>query len=366
MLEIIVPCARGLEGLVRAELESLGVERCQEQPGAVRGAGSWPEVRRVNRWSRCGRRVLVGLADWPAVDAAMLAGGLRDVVRRDPGIREVLAPERSLSVHASASRSRLRDGRAIAGIVREAIGEAQEVAFGRRAAVEPHGADLPLRVRIHKDLATLLLDTSGWPLDGRRGPEEPGEPRRTVCAALLAASGWDGVGDVVDPFAGDGRVLEEVADALAERPPGRRELWPWQGLAGEGEVATGGAPRGALPDGLTLHAGSVDQREVRTLRSWAQQEGLPVRARHTHLDQLAAPSEAGLVISAPGSLSPKRWGQLGTALKHRFPGWRAALLCPGDAWKTLALKPSRTLRVKDGELDATIVALELWAGRKDW
>lgn len=105
---------------------------------------------------------------------------------------------------------------------------------------------------------------------------------------------------------------------------------------------------------------------VGALRSWAQQEGLPVRARHTHLDQLAAPGEAGLVISAPGSLSPKRWGQLGTALKHRFPGWRAALLCPGDAWKTLALKPKRTLRVKDGELEATIVVLELWAGRKDW
>ncbi len=370
MIELIVPCASGLEPLVRAELESLGAERCTEQPGSVRAAGTWEVVWAANLGMRCGRRVLVGLADWPAFDAESLAGGLTDLLRRDPGLRALLPPDRSLAVHGSASASRLKDGRAISGIVRTALREAQRATTGRESAVAPRDPDLPLRVRVHQNHATLLLDTSGRALDARGGmPERRGGPRSTVCAALFTAAEWDGRGALCDPFAGDGRVLDEALAACEGWVPGRRrEAWPFQGFSSWDEDAFRRVePPRAVAPGVMLYAGDPDQRKVRVLRDWGWEVGVDrrLRCRHTSLPQLASPEETGLLVSAPPvGGHPDDWADLGEALKHRFPGWTAALLCRDGGERHLGLRPRRSFRVRDGELQGTIVVLDLWVGKR--
>ncbi|MCO4773387.1 MAG: hypothetical protein KDA24_25365 [Deltaproteobacteria bacterium] len=369
MLEIIVPCARGLEALVREEIEALGGERCSAQPGAVRGAGTWETVWRANLFLRCGRRVLVGLADWPAWNGASLGDGLVDLLRSDPGLRQILSPDRSVSVHGSASASRLEDGRAIADIVGEALRGEQRRRAGRESAPSSDAADLPLRVRVHGDHATLLLDTSGRPLDARgTAAEGPGHPRATVCAALFAAASWDGTGALCDPFAGDGRVLEEALAACEGWAPGRRRRrWPFEALSSwDPDAFAGlGAPAPHAP-GVSLYGGDPDQRSVRALRGWGDALGVGrrLRSRHTQLTHLGAPEDRGLVVTAPpaGGTS-EDWSALGEVLKHRFVGWTAAVLCVDGGERHLGLRPRRSLKVRDGDLEGTIVVLDLWAGR---
>jgi 23S rRNA G2445 N2-methylase RlmL len=369
ILELIVPCAGGLEPLVRAELEALGARDPVELAGAVRAGGTWETVWRANLGLRCGRRVLVGLADWDAWNAATLRDGLIERLRADPGLRDLLRPDRSIALHGSVSASRLADGRAVAGIVRGAILAAQSSATGTESRVLPAGADVPLRVRVHRDVATLLLDTSGWPLDQRGARERADAPRATVCAALFAAAEWDGDGPLLDPFAGDGRVLEEALAACEGSAPGaRRERWPFQQLRSFDPSRFRALPPPApVAPGVALHPGDPNQRVVQALRSWATALDVADRARcrHTHLSQLTAPAVHGLLVSAPpADLPQERWEQLGEALKHRFPGWTAALLCQGGGEKRLGLRPRRTVKVRDGGMDGTIVVLDLWAGRK--
>jgi len=372
MLDLAVPCARGLEPLVVAELEALGAERVEIEAGSVRAAGTWETVWRANLGLRVGRRVLVSLLDWAAPTAGTLEDGLIEGVSRDPGLRELLSPDRTLAVHGASSRSRLNDARAVGGMTREALRRAQREWSGRSSPVAPRGPDLPLRVRVFKDVATLSLDTSGAALDGRGGMEERrGAPRATVCAALVAAAEWDGVGPLCDPFAGDGRVLEEAVAACEGWSPGRRRArWPFEALhsfdrARFGEVRDEAAA--GLAPGCMVYAGDPNQRHVRDLRGWARGLGIDgrMRARHTEPGQLAAPEERGLLVTAPPpGASPAQWGALGEALKHRFVGWTAALLCRDGGERHLGLRPRRKLVVRDGDLRGVIVVLDLWVGRR--
>jgi len=371
MLELLVSCARGVEGLVVGELVALGAERCEEGRGVVRCAGTWETVWRANLSLRCGRRVLVGLADWDAFDMESLREGLVRHVGRDAGLQDLLRPDRSIAIHATTSSSRLKDGRAVAGAARTALRAVQQRRTSAQSPIASHDPDLPLRVRVHRDRATLLLDTSGRPLDARGdGGERRDSPRATICAALTVAAGWDGEGELLDPYADDGRVMEEaVAVAEGWAPGGERTRWPFQALRSFDRRAFDRleTPRPAMP-GVMVHVGDPSQSRVRALRTWAAELGIEkrCRSRHTHLSQLTAPQARGLLVSAPPSdLSGERWAQLGEALKHRFPGWTAALLCQGGGEKHLGLRPRVALRVRDGRLDATIVVLDLWAGRRD-
>lgn len=372
MLDLAVPCARGLEPLVVAELEALGAERCVIEAGAVRAAGTWETVWRANLGLRLGRRVLVSLLDWAAPTAAALEDGLIDGVSRDPGLRELLSPDRTVAVHGASSRSRLNDPRAIGGMVREALRRAQRGWAGRSSPVAPRGPDLPLRVRVFKDVATLLIDTSGAALDARGGMDERrGSPRATVCAALFAAAEWDGEGGVCDPFAGDGRVLEEAVAACEGWMPGRsRHVWPFERLNSFDPERFAELRDGALDPvapGCMLWAGDPNQRYVRDLRGWARGLGVDGRMRSRHTDplHLAAPADRGLLVTAPPpGASPAQWGALGEALKHRFPNWTAVLLCREGWERHLGLRPRRKLVVRDGDLRGVIVVLDLWVGRR--
>lgn len=371
MLDLLVSCARGVEGLVENELDALGAEQCEQSPGVVRCAGTWETVWRANLALRCGRRVLVGLADWDAFDGESLRAGFLRRIGNDVGLQDLLRPDRSIAVHGTTSSSRLKDGRAVAGIVRSALHEFQKRCGNAQSSVAPNEPDLPLRIRVHRDRATLLLDTSGRPLDARGSDgERRGLPRATVCAALMAAACWDGQGALLDPYADDGRVLEEaVAVAEGWSPGARRARWPFQGLSSFDRAAFSRLerPTPAAP-GVMVHAGDPSQPRVRALRGWATDLGIEkrCRSRHTHISQLSAPEATGLMISAPPpDLDAEGWAQVGEALKHRFPGWTAALLCQGGGEKHLGLRPRRALRVRDGQLDGTIVVLDLWAGRRN-
>ena len=146
-------------------------------------------------------------------------------------LADLLTPDRTFAVAATSSGSRLRDTRWIALKVKDAIADAQRARFRRRADVDPRQPDVPLRVWLHDDRATLLLDSSREPLDRRGYRKVSGMAplREQLAAALVLASGWDGEGPVVDPMCGTGTLLIEAAWIALDRAPGAlRESWVFE------------------------------------------------------------------------------------------------------------------------------------------
>ena len=256
--------------------------------------------------------------------------------------------------------------------VKDGLVDAQRERFGRRADVDRRDPVLPLRLRLSGDEATLLLDSSGEPLD-RRGYRvvSRGAPvREQLAAAAVLASGWDGSGPVVDPMCGTGTLLAEAAAVALGLPPGRlRESWAFTRFPGFEPRRFAAIRRAPLPrprpHSCTATIGSPRRSAAAANLARA---GLRERTQLSTGDAFAftPPSGPGLVLVNPPygerlAEEPTQWRRLGDLLKQRFRGWKAAVLA-GDAGlgKHLGLRPRRRLPVRNGPLPMRILLLDLY------
>lgn len=332
----MVTCAFGLEGLLQAELIRLGLERPERSDGSVSGAGDWSLVRRANLGLRTGRRVLVDLADWWAHDLRALYEGAADLVERDPGIAALLDPSLSFGVYATTSDSDIRSPGAASDAVVDGLLAGQRARGGRLSRVVRRGADLPLRIRVHRNQAILLLDTSGAALDDRPGRAEV-PVRNTVAGALAEVAGPRDV--VFDPWPEESNALDEWFERAGRRGPNvDRAHWPFERLPGH-DAATFARERAALRGAPP---------SARVLETWEDVRGV----------------EGGLLIGCPPEhWESGRWQAFGARIRRELRGWRVVVLARGrDGERGLRLKPGVRRRISDGRTHGTIVGLDLWSG----
>jgi putative N6-adenine-specific DNA methylase len=373
----VVTCALGLEELLRAELDGLGHRELFLGRGAVSLDGTWSDVWRLNVWLRTANRVLVELGGWRVDSPEAITRGAHRLVAEDRhwgGVesRELFDPARSLAVRASASRSTILDVRKIALETKDGIVDAQRERFGRRSSVERKSPDLPLRVLLDRDRATLLLDTSREPLDRRGYRKETVEApvREQLGAACILASGWDGKGPVVDPMCGSGTLLIEAGWIAEGRPPGAlRRRWMFDRLPGFDRTAFERMKR-FVPKRRDLELIGVDTSGL-ALRAARGNLAVAGLARFATLHRTDAftfepPPGPGLVAINPAygerlEEAPEQWKRLGDLLKQRYKGWRAVVLAGDEArGKWIGLRPSKRIPVRNGPLDARILVFELY------
>ena len=381
----IATCARGLEEILEREAAEAGLTLDGRDTGGIAFRGDESAGVRANWRLRTANRVLLELASWPAGDDEALYRGARDLVAPAAGAgaaalpaalapAELLRPERTFAITATTSRSTLRDTRWIALRVKDGIVDAQRERYGRRASVARERPDLALRVRVRDDRATLLLDTSGEPLD-RRGyrVETTAAPvREQLAAAAILASGWRGGGPVVDPMCGSGTLLAEAGALALGLPPNRlRSEWAFERLPGFERALFERVRAEALPcpgPDVRLHGIDRDPAAVAAAARNLAAAGLTEHATLRVGDAFASepPPGPGLLAVNPPygerlEEAADQWRRLGDLLKQRYRGWRAVVLAGGaDHGKHLGLKPVRRLPVWNGPLEARILILDLW------
>jgi 23S rRNA G2445 N2-methylase RlmL len=414
-LALVATCASGLEEILDGELDALGVAARERQRGAVRFAGGWRDCWRANWRLRTANRVLIELASWPAADGAALAAGARALAAGQiagrtagrtsgtaasadsaPGVESaapgvdlaaLLHPDRSFAIQATATASRIRDTRWAALSAKDGLVDGQRDRWGRRADVDRESPELQLRLRLHRDQATLLLDTSGEPLDrrGYRVLSTTAPAREPLAAACILAAGWDGRGAVVDPMCGSGTLLVEAGWVALGIPPGRLRqarqpedggtAWAFERLPGFDPAAFAEVRTEPLPapgPGVRLVGNDRSAEALRAARANLERAGLQQRAQLTRGEAADCRPPAGrglspglVVINPPygerAATDAGHWRELGSLLKHHFQGWRAAVRAGGEGLgKHIGLRPRRRLPVKNGPLDARILIFDLF------
>jgi putative N6-adenine-specific DNA methylase len=383
-VNLVATCGAGLEELLEAELASLGASEIERQRGAVAFRGGWDDCWRANWRLRTANRVLVELGRWDARDGAELAAGARALLASggprqadpsglDPGT--LLHPDRSFAVQATASASRIRDTRWAALSLKDGLVDGQRDRWGRRADVDRSEPDLHLRLRLHEDRATLLLDTSGEPLDrrGYRMVTTVAPVREQLAAACILASGWDGHGPVVDPMCGSGTLLVEAAWIALGRAPGHlRPGWAFERLPGFDPgrfAAIREEPIPAPGPEVRLFGNDLSEEALRAARANLERAGLADRSTLIRggAAEVSPPSgPAGLVAVNPPygervRADAAQWRALGDLLKREFKGWRAVVLAGGaDRGKQIGLKPRRRIPVWNGPIEARILLFDLY------
>lgn len=379
-MNLVATCALGLEELLAAEVAALGHPEPRTEPGAVRFFGRWPDVWRANLRLRTANRVLVELGHFPGGSGGELTTGARRLVERDAdldgvALSHLLHPNATLALKASSTHSQERDVRFIALKVKDGLVDGQRRRYGRRASVDRAEPDVPLRVFLRSDRATLLVDTSGTSLDrrGYRVSTTDAPLREQLAAALVLASGWDGQGPVYDPMCGSGTLLIEAGWYALGWPSGAlRESWAFERFPG----FDGDALRRILRE--PLPALNPDVRLFGVDRNPGALVAARANLKAAHLEDRASlergdayeleppPGGPGLLIVNPPhgerlGVEADSWRRFGDLLKKRFAGWRAAILAGGgDLGKSLGLRPKRRYPIKNGDLDAKILIVDLF------
>ncbi|RPH56210.1 RNA methyltransferase, partial [bacterium] len=292
MLGLVATCALGTEEILETEIAGLGIRDVQgieREKGAVSFTGSWADCWRANWRLRTANRVLVELGTWEAADGPALAAGARALAsgRGDFGVRRggvdlsaLLHPDRSFSLQATSTASEVRDTRWALLSAKDGLVDGQRDRWGRRSDIDRQDPDIPLRLRLHQNRATLLLDTSGEPLDrrGYRAVTTAAPVREQLAAACVLAAGWDGRGPVVDPMCGSGTLLIEAAwIALGLAPGHLRRFWAFQRFPGYDADAFARIRREPLPapgPGVRLYGNDRSGEAIAAARANLQRAGL--------------------------------------------------------------------------------------------
>ncbi len=215
-LQYVATCLFGLEKTLGEELDGIGARRTETMDGRVFFEGDSHTLARANLSLRCAERVFLLLGRFPADSFDGLFEGTKALPWEDWIGRNDAFP-----VKGHAIKSRLHSLPDCQSIVKKAVVERLAGAYGQKWFAEV-GVKYQIEFFIFRDIAYLMIDTTGTPLH-KRGyrPESGDAPLRETLAAAMALNARPRP-DVLfwDPMCGSGTIAIEAAMILSNRAPG--------------------------------------------------------------------------------------------------------------------------------------------------
>ena len=199
--------ARGLDELVRAELEELGAGDIEAAGGGLHFRSDAAGLYRVNYYSRLVSRVLAPLASFTCLSEQALYDAARAL-----DWQALFAVEQTFAVFANVWESRMAHSHYAALRLKDAIADHFRDRCGRRPDVDTERPDTWINLSIRQDRAVVSLDTSNGSLHrrGYRVQSVAAPLQETLAAAMVRLSGWQGERPLVDPMCGSGTILAEA------------------------------------------------------------------------------------------------------------------------------------------------------------
>ena len=282
-LQIFLPCAAGVEELLRSEVAAVTQRLAadvRQQRGGVSLEAAWRDVQLLNLHSRLAQRVLVQLFHAQYRNEQDLYRVASEVAW------EIwFTPRQSIKVEVTAQHSPLTSLNFAALKIKDAVCDRfRAKAGGVRPDVNTQWPDVRIHAHLTTDEVFLYIDTSGEALFKRGWREDKGEAplKETLAAALICASGWPQHTDLplYDPCCGSGTIAIEAAQMACNIAPGmlRRfafeKMLPFQSHVWEGiRMEAQRAQRPAGP-AVTVYGSDVAHRMVDFAQRNAQRAGV--------------------------------------------------------------------------------------------
>ncbi len=214
-IRMVATCLFGLERLLGEEIDKIGGVRVETIDGRVTFDGDERTLVRANIGLRFAERVYIWLGSFPAYSFDELFEGTKALPWE-----KFIGAEDTFPVKGHSPHSRLYSIPDCQSIVKKAVVDRLSSKYGIRVFPET-GTKYQIEFFIFKDMATLMIDTSGVPLH-KRGYrlEAGGAPLRETLGAAIASIARPKE-DVLfwDPFCGSGTIAIEAAMIATNRAP---------------------------------------------------------------------------------------------------------------------------------------------------
>ncbi|MGH8614557.1 MAG: THUMP domain-containing class I SAM-dependent RNA methyltransferase [Gammaproteobacteria bacterium] len=369
------PCPRGLEAVLRAELEQLGAQAVIVLPGGVSFTGPFALCYAVNLHSRIASRVL-----W-----RVFHGNYRnehDIFQAAQALpwQEWFPVSRTIKVKVSAQQCPLPSLDFVTLRIKDAVCDRFRMATGARPTVATRRPDIRIDAFLDRQNVTLYLDTSGEALFKRglrtAGTEAP--VRENLAAGILRLVGWTTQQPLLDPMCGSGTFLLEAALIARNIPPGLRrrfafeKLSPFDARAWRAQCEAGRTRQ--MPQApCALYGSDIHGTAIQAARANLKAAGLldAVTLKQADVLDVTPPAGEGLLVTNPPygvRLGDKEqlaafYPRLGDSLKRNFAGWRAYLFTADLRLpKLIGLAASRRTPLFNGPLECRLYEFTIVSG----
>ena len=302
---LIATVAAGLEAVVGREVRELGYD-CQVENGRVRFQGDVRAIIETNLWLRAADRIKIIVGTFPAKTFEELFQG---VFALDWENYLPLGARFPIS-KAKCVKSKLHNEPSVQAISKKAVVKKLQKHYARPEGVPlmENGPEFKIEVSILKDVATVMIDTTGSSLF-KRGyrTEKGGAPiKENMAAAILQLSNWYPDKPLIDPTCGSGTFCIEAVMIARKMAPGLRrsfafEEWNWVSDRLIQEVRTEAAQKVDRELELDIMGCDIDARMVEIAKANAQAAGVAgdITFKQMRVQDLRSDKINGVIISNP-------------------------------------------------------------------
>ena len=371
MNSLFASTARGLEELLKSELDALGAQDLQVVQGGVHFEADDRVMYQSLLWSRLASRILLPLGEFGVYSDLDLYVGVQSI-----DWTELFGSQHTFVVHFSGTNESIRNSQFGALKVKDAIVDSFTRQKLPRPNVDREQPDIRINVWLNKDRASIALDLSGDALHQRGYRQQTGQAplKENLAAAIVLRSGWQPTTPLLDPMCGSGTLLIEAALIACDRAPGLlRSRWGfthwrqhndalWREVKSEaqqraraGTAAAQARFFGYDSDGRVLEWAQANARRagVADLFSFARQDVLQLKnplPDHQHGTVLSNPPYGERLESEPALIALH--SQLGRIMKQHFGGWTLSLFSGSpELLSCLQLRAERQFKAKNGPIE---------------
>lgn len=291
----------GFESVVNKELQSMGYKTRVEN-GRVFFKGGQEDIVRTNLWLRTADRIKILLKEFRATDFDTLFNEIYDF-----DWAELLPVDAKFPVQGRAVKSKLHSEPDVQSIVKKAIVNKMVDQYHRRGFLPETGNEYPLDIHIYKNVARILLDTTGASLF-KRGyrVEHGGAPmKENFAAGLLKLTPYNGTHPLIDPMTGSGTLAIEAALIAKNIAPGTCRKFAFDGFDWfnpklHNEVLAK-AKSEVKPLEAPIWASDIDQSVLEVAKLNAHNAGVlqDIRFKQIAVKDFTTDLENGIIIANP-------------------------------------------------------------------
>ena len=221
--------AFGLEAIVKRELQGLGYEDVNTDNGWMYFDGEIEDIARTNINLRCADRVMLVMGQFEALSFEELFNKTYELPWE-----KWITKDGKFTVKGKSVKSKLFSTPDCQAIVKKAVSKKLCEEYDVEWMPET-GAEFTILISIHKDIATVSIDTTGAREGlfkrGYRARSTEAPLKETMAAALVLLSYWKKDRVLYDPMCGSGTIPIEAALIGRNIAPGlyrsfESQKWP--------------------------------------------------------------------------------------------------------------------------------------------
>ena len=377
-----ITCPKGLQYVLEAELQKLGVTRLKPTPSGVSADVDKPTLYRVLLWSRIANRVIVELGS-KKIDQA---DDIYDLAKSIDW-SEHFTEENTFSVEFLGT-NKVINHTSFGGLrVKDAVVDQFRDKSGVRPNVNRDKPDVRISAHLYQDKLTLGLDLSGESLHrrGYRNLTGLAPLKENLAAGLLVLAGWgsrfDSTASFVDPMCGSGTLLIEAAMIACNKAPAlEREEWGfnawlkhdqriWSALKSsameiyeQGKVAYKGRIVGFDEDNKVI------QRAWENIKKAGFEQFIHVEKKPLEDFTLFEKMSSGLLLTNPpygarlGEVESLKslYQLLGQTFEHHLLDWQAAIFTGNDALgRSVGWRSYKQYKLLNGAIESQLLLFDL-------